>query len=128
MTRTEWGWGIAGVVALWIVGAFIGHNGHNVPNQSMDKDGVYYQVKPGDEGNYVTAGPSHGNRFEDTCQWAHLSPTFDLSKYTEIDALDETVPGFINGGEVTDGHNGYVTLRVGEYFRSYGCRPWWRES
>lgn len=99
---------IVGGVAL--AGSCIAHLVRGHSPAAMDKDGAYYQIDAGNAGTYVTEGSQRPNGRP--CSWTRTrTPTIHI-----ID--------MIAGGEVAVGERGVVTVNAGEYFVTYGCKPW----
>jgi Protein of unknown function (DUF2510) len=73
----------------------------------MDTDGTYYQIGHAEAGTYETEGSQRANGRP--CSWTRTR--------TEIGDM-------IASGTVDVGERDRVTVDAGEYFVSYGCRPW----
>lgn len=78
------------------------------PALTMDKDNVFYAIKDGQAGTFLTVGPREGEE----CHWSRTSaPTEDIADVLEV-------------GIGKPSQNTTVELRPGEYFISWGCHPW----
>jgi hypothetical protein len=80
----------------------------------LDKEGTYYHiVNPG--GTYETAGSNRKPNADGTirpCMWSRLT------------APDLTIGNTIETGKVQTGETRRVTLKSGDYFIFYSCKPW----
>lgn len=78
---------------------------------TADKDDAFYPIHEDSAGVYLTVGPREGEQ----CNWARTSrPSRDVADFIEV-------------GEGKPGENTRVSLRPGDYFISWGCRPWRRQ-
>jgi hypothetical protein len=104
------GWLIGGIAAVLLFGgcvaAFVGSD-HSV---TLDEDGTYYKIDASSAGTYETDGSQRSNGR--ACNWTRTTtPTIDITD-------------MIEAGTAAVGQRSRVTLRAGEYFVSYGCKPW----
>lgn len=83
----------------------------------LDKDGTYYHAGTSTAGTYVTDGSARSNGRP--CNWMVLSA--DWSQNTSITARAQSQ---ISRGQAAVNQPGQVTLESGQYFVSYGCKPW----
>jgi hypothetical protein len=110
--RKVWPWVLLGVFVLFFgactLFALAGSTGKDIP--AMDKDGTYYHIGDSAVGTYETQGSARTNGRP--CNWVRLSaPTL-------------TIENTIEEGKVQANETGRVTVKSGEYFVSYGCKPW----
>ncbi|SBS73756.1 hypothetical protein MHPYR_180036 [uncultured Mycobacterium sp.] len=76
----------------------------------MDKDGTYYKIDASTAGTYVTDGSQRSNGRP--CNWTRTrTPTIEIINMIAM-------------GDVAVGERGVVTVNAGEYFVTYGCKPW----
>jgi hypothetical protein len=83
----------------------------------LDEDGTYYQATSSSAGTYTTEGSARANGRP--CSWQVLSA--DWSHHTGITAVADSQ---IAHGNAAVGQAGHVTVAPGQYFVSYGCKPW----
>ncbi|MCV7017635.1 DUF2510 domain-containing protein [Mycolicibacterium aichiense] len=84
--------------------------GPHSSSPGMDNDGTYYHIDGSAAGTYMTEGSRRANGRP--CNWTRTrTPTIEIAN-------------MIAGGQVAVGEHGVVTVNAGEYFVSYGCKPW----
>lgn len=77
----------------------------------MSIDGRFYPISDAEAGQYLTVGPREG----DSCNWAISDkPYYELEHIAKV-------------GSGPPSRNTTVSLKPGEYFVSWGCRPWRRQ-
>lgn len=117
--RKVWPWVLLGVFVLFFgactLFALAGSTGKDIP--AMDKDGTYYHIGDSAVGTYETQGSARTNGRP--CNWVRLS-----ADWNKKDTIEDLHAAFIDNGDVQPGETARVTVKSGEYFVSYGCKPW----
>lgn len=108
---TKFGKVLAIVGGVALAGSCVAYlTGGHSSAPDMDKDGTYYKIDASAAGTYVTEGSQRTNGRP--CNWTRTrTPTIHISD-------------MIAGGQVAVGERGAVTVNAGEYFVTYGCKPW----
>lgn len=78
--------------------------------QPMDVSGTYYHIFPESQGVWETTGSDRTN--DNPCTWTRTSE------------VPSTIASTIAMGRIARNQTVRVRLRSGEYFVSYGCKPW----
>ena len=79
-------------------------------DQAMDEDGTFYHINESTAGTYETDGSQRASGRP--CNWTRTRrPTLKINDG-------------ITAGTVAVGERGQVTVNAGEYFVSFGCKPW----
>jgi len=104
--------GIACVAFIAVAAFLAGFRGDDI--SPMDESGTFYHIDDSAAGIYETAGSDRPNGRP--CRWERRTGT-----RTDIHGSYEDV---VEWGNVGPGQQKQVKLRGGEYFVSYGCKPW----